>query len=143
MKHLLILSLIVLTAISSCTKDEDDNGDNNNTAKDGSITFYTNNDDCGDISLYLDGENIGPLTDVYTGTSEPACGDANTITIDVNVGSYEYYATDTCDHIWSGTIIINKGETPYDRVADIKFDEMIEEVLPPIMEKVRKAVKKD
>jgi NAD-dependent SIR2 family protein deacetylase len=39
-------------------------------------------------------------------------------------------------------IIINKGETPYDRVADIKFDELIEDVLPPIMEKVRKAVTK-
>ncbi|MFX0022611.1 MAG: NAD-dependent deacetylase [Candidatus Hermodarchaeota archaeon] len=34
-------------------------------------------------------------------------------------------------------IIINKGETPYDYVADIKFNNLIEEVLPPIMEKVR------
>ena len=39
-------------------------------------------------------------------------------------------------------IIINKGETPYDMVADIKFDELIEDVLPPIMEKVRETVKK-
>ena len=34
-------------------------------------------------------------------------------------------------------IIINKGDTPYDSVADIKFDNKIEEILPPIMEKVR------
>ncbi|MHA1913646.1 MAG: Sir2 family NAD-dependent protein deacetylase [Promethearchaeota archaeon] len=34
-------------------------------------------------------------------------------------------------------IIINKGDTPYDNVADIRFDNKIEEVLPPIMEKVR------
>jgi NAD-dependent SIR2 family protein deacetylase len=37
-------------------------------------------------------------------------------------------------------IIINKGATPYDNVAHIKFDNMIEEVLPPIMEKIRKAL---
>ena len=39
-------------------------------------------------------------------------------------------------------IIINKGDTPYDSVANIKFDMMIEEVLPPIMEKVKEIVKK-
>jgi NAD-dependent SIR2 family protein deacetylase len=39
-------------------------------------------------------------------------------------------------------IIINKGDTPYDNVADIKFDNKIEEILPPIMEKVRVMVKK-
>jgi NAD-dependent deacetylase len=38
-------------------------------------------------------------------------------------------------------IIINKGETPYDKVADVRFDNLIEDVLPPIMEKVRNAVK--
>ncbi|MFX1454876.1 MAG: NAD-dependent deacetylase [Promethearchaeota archaeon] len=35
-------------------------------------------------------------------------------------------------------ILINKGETPYDRVADIRFDNKIEEVLPFIMENVKK-----
>ncbi|MFX1363323.1 MAG: NAD-dependent deacetylase [Promethearchaeota archaeon] len=35
-------------------------------------------------------------------------------------------------------IILNKGDTPYDYVADIKFDNLIEDVLPPIMEKVKK-----
>ncbi|MFX1418280.1 MAG: NAD-dependent deacetylase [Promethearchaeota archaeon] len=38
-------------------------------------------------------------------------------------------------------ILLNKGDTPYDHVADIRFDNLIEEVLPPIMEKVRKIVK--
>ena len=33
-------------------------------------------------------------------------------------------------------ILLNKGDTPYDHVADIRFDNLIEEVLPPIMEKV-------
>ena len=37
-------------------------------------------------------------------------------------------------------ILLNKGETPYDDVADIRFDNLIEDVLPPIMEKVRKMV---
>jgi NAD-dependent SIR2 family protein deacetylase len=37
-------------------------------------------------------------------------------------------------------IIINKGDTPYDSVADIKFDNKIEEILPSIMEKVKKMV---
>jgi NAD-dependent SIR2 family protein deacetylase len=40
-------------------------------------------------------------------------------------------------------IIINKGDTPYDRVTDIRFDNLIEEILPPIMEKVKKALKTD
>ena len=38
-------------------------------------------------------------------------------------------------------ILLNKGDTPYDDVADIRFDNLIEEVLPPIMEKVRKTLK--
>ena len=38
-------------------------------------------------------------------------------------------------------ILLNKGDTPYDTVADIRFDNKIEEVLPPIMEKVKKLVK--
>jgi len=40
-------------------------------------------------------------------------------------------------------IIINKGDTPYDSVADIKFDNKIEEILPPIMEKVRVILNKN
>ena len=40
-------------------------------------------------------------------------------------------------------IIINKGETPYDNVADIKFDNKIEEILPPIMEKIKEMVNKN
>jgi NAD-dependent SIR2 family protein deacetylase len=39
-------------------------------------------------------------------------------------------------------ILINKGDTPYDNVADIRFDNKIEEVLPPIMKKVKEMVKK-
>jgi hypothetical protein len=38
-------------------------------------------------------------------------------------------------------ILINKGDTPYDRVTHIRFDNLIEEVLPPIMERVKKALK--
>jgi len=38
-------------------------------------------------------------------------------------------------------IILNKGDTPYDYTADIRFDNLIEEVLPPIMEKVREIIK--
>ena len=40
-------------------------------------------------------------------------------------------------------IIINKGDTPYDNVADLRFDNKIEEILPPIMEKVRVLVNKN
>jgi len=40
-------------------------------------------------------------------------------------------------------ILINKGDTPYDYVADIRFDNKIEEVLPPIMEIVKKIVNKN
>ncbi|MFX1391823.1 MAG: NAD-dependent deacetylase [Promethearchaeota archaeon] len=38
-------------------------------------------------------------------------------------------------------IILNKGDTPYDHVTDLRFDNLIEEVLPPIMEKVKEIVK--
>ena len=40
-------------------------------------------------------------------------------------------------------ILLNKGDTPYDAVADIRFDNKIEDVLPPIMEKVREMVNKN
>ncbi len=40
-------------------------------------------------------------------------------------------------------ILLNKGETPYDDIADIRFDNLIEDVLPPIMEKVKKIVNKN
>jgi len=38
-------------------------------------------------------------------------------------------------------IILNQGETPYDRAADLKFSESIAEVLPPIVEKVKLLLK--
>ncbi|MFW9818611.1 MAG: NAD-dependent deacetylase [Candidatus Thorarchaeota archaeon] len=34
-------------------------------------------------------------------------------------------------------ILLNKGATPYDDWADIRFDNLIEDVLPPIMENVK------
>lgn len=34
-------------------------------------------------------------------------------------------------------IILNKGETPYDDVADLKFDNLISDIFPPIMERVK------
>ncbi len=37
-------------------------------------------------------------------------------------------------------ILLNKGATPYDDWADISFDNLIEEVLPPIMEKVKELI---
>ncbi len=40
-------------------------------------------------------------------------------------------------------IILNRGETPYDGVADIRFFEDISEVLPPIFEKVKLILEKD
>ncbi|UCC18431.1 MAG: NAD-dependent protein deacylase, partial [Promethearchaeota archaeon] len=40
-------------------------------------------------------------------------------------------------------IILNKGVTPLDNWADIRFDNLIEDVLPPIMEKVKKILNKN
>jgi NAD-dependent deacetylase len=34
-------------------------------------------------------------------------------------------------------IILNKGETPYDGIADLRFTDQIGDVLPPIVEKVK------
>ncbi len=38
-------------------------------------------------------------------------------------------------------IILNKGETPYDYECDLRFDDLIEDVLPPIVEKVKQILK--
>ena len=38
-------------------------------------------------------------------------------------------------------IILNMGETPYDSVVDLRFSNKIEDVLPPIFEKVKELVK--
>jgi len=43
----------------------------------------------------------------------------------------------------SKLIILNRGETPYDRVADLRFFDDIIDVLPPIVEKVKKLVGAD
>jgi NAD-dependent SIR2 family protein deacetylase len=40
-------------------------------------------------------------------------------------------------------IILNKGETPYDGIADLRFLDQIGEVLPPIVEKVKELLKLD
>jgi NAD-dependent SIR2 family protein deacetylase len=37
-------------------------------------------------------------------------------------------------------IILNKGATPYDYVCDLRFDDLIEDVLPPIIEKVKELI---
>ena len=39
-------------------------------------------------------------------------------------------------------IILNKGETPYDVEADLRFENLIEDVLPPIVERVKNLIKK-
>lgn len=40
-------------------------------------------------------------------------------------------------------IILNQGETPYDRIADLRFSVSIADVLPPIVEKVKNLMKTD
>jgi len=40
-------------------------------------------------------------------------------------------------------ILLNKGATPYDDVADIRFDNLIEDVLPQIMDKVKEMINKN
>ena len=40
----------------------------------------------------------------------------------------------------SKLIILNRGETPYDRVADLRFFDDIIDVLPPIVEKVKELI---
>jgi NAD-dependent SIR2 family protein deacetylase len=43
----------------------------------------------------------------------------------------------------SKLIILNRGETPYDRVADLRFSDSIADVLPPVVEKVKESVGAD
>jgi len=102
------LLLVIVLSIGACKKDDDD--DNGSNGYDGQITFYTNSSDCGSIQIELNDENVGPLTTVYSGTSAPTCGSDSTLTIDVNIGVHDYYAEDSCNNIWTGSIIINKGD---------------------------------
>ncbi|MBW1710807.1 MAG: NAD-dependent protein deacylase, partial [Deltaproteobacteria bacterium] len=37
-------------------------------------------------------------------------------------------------------VIINQGETPYDRAADLRFDENISEVLPRAIELLKEKI---
>ena len=43
----------------------------------------------------------------------------------------------------SKLIILNRGDTPYDSVADLRFFDDIIDVLPPIVEKVKELVGAD
>ena len=102
--------VLATVALSGCNKDEDP-PDNDNY--DGYITFFTKTtgNGCGDITLSLNGTSIGPLTG--TTATDPSCqadNDPGIITVGVSVGSHNYAASDGCNNIWTGTIIINKGE---------------------------------
>ncbi|MFC2123211.1 hypothetical protein ACFLU5_00245 [Bacteroidota bacterium] len=108
----LTLGLLIAAtiALSGCNKDEDP-PDNDNY--DGYITFYTKTagTGCGDITLSLNGTSIGPLSG--TTASDPACQADNgpgIITIGVAIGAHDYAASDGCNNIWTGTIIINRGD---------------------------------
>jgi len=110
MKLALGLLVVAIIALSGCNKDEDPQG---NDSPDGYITFFTKTtgDGCGDITLSLNGTSIGPLSG--TTASDPVCqadNDPGIITIGVDIGAHDYAASDGCDHIWTGTIIINKGD---------------------------------
>ena len=105
------LLFITATILAGCSKDE--NGDNGNDNYDGYITFYTKTTGtgCGTITISLNGNQIGTLTG--TTATDPVCQAANApgiLTVGVNVGAHNYAASDECTNIWTGTIIINKGD---------------------------------
>ena len=107
---ILIAAVIVVTG---CKKEDDDDPVNGNNDHDGYITFYTKTagGGCGDISISLNGSSIGSLTG-FTAT-DPECQAANAsgiITVGVDIGAHDYAASDGCNHIWTGTIIINMGD---------------------------------
>ena len=117
MEHLiktLGLLLLILTVIGACKKDDPNEDLNDDKDQyDGYITFYTTTtgDNCGDIPVTLNGNSIGTLSGVTV--SEPQCGAENAagiITVGVPVGAHDYAASDNCNHIWTGTIIINRGD---------------------------------
>jgi len=110
MKLIFGLLIVATTILSGCNKDEVDPVENNDY--DGYITFYTKaTEGCGDIALSLNGNSIGTLAD--STATDPACQAANgpgIITIGVDIGAHDYSASDNCNNIWTGTIIINKGD---------------------------------
>jgi len=110
MKLIFRLLIVTATILSGCNKDEVDPVENDDY--DGYITFYTKNaEGCGDIPLFLNGNSIGTL--VGFTASDPACQAPNgpgIVTVGVNIGAHDYSASDNCNNIWTGTIIINEGD---------------------------------
>jgi len=108
----LIFGVLMMAGFIVAGCNEEDSPLEENNDVDGYITFYTKSEDggCGPITLSLNGNPIGTLSD--TTPSDPDCQATDgpgIITVGVEIGAHDYAASDDCDHIWTGTIIINKG----------------------------------
>ncbi|MGB0885836.1 MAG: hypothetical protein ACPGVH_05515 [Chitinophagales bacterium] len=92
----IILLGFALLFISSCGK--------NGLA--GQVTFWTDSNlNCGEITVILDGDTIGKITEVYS--EKPFCNKVGTASKTIANGTYNYTASDTCN-VWSGTVTLSE-----------------------------------
>ncbi len=97
MKKILIISILIVVALISCDKENDENH--------GKVTFYTNAQavlNCGsfDVEIYIDNSLEGVIKEPYLPLDNaPECNSKNSETllvIDKPEGDYEFTARLTC-----------------------------------------------
>ena len=106
MKRTIVYMLLLLTALFSCQKNED------NTT--GEIVFYTNAQamlNCGpfDVVVYMNGDSIGAISESYVEDTRPATleGIPGTLILNKEPGRYLYSAKFSCGQTigtWDGEL---------------------------------------
>lgn len=74
----------------------------------GQITFYTGSDlGVGNITVYIEGSEVGTMSHYFTGGPDCGSGDVNVVK---DAGTYNWNATSQGGATWSGNISFLKGE---------------------------------
>jgi len=128
MKQLFFLLMVLfLTAISCSVTESVDNSLIKSLNKKSKVVFYTNAQailNCGlfYIDVYIDSAFVGLISEPYISESLPDCAqNSNTLLIEKDSGTYNYFATANCNNYgdWTGTITL-KPDTCYKIFLDIE-----------------------
>lgn len=77
-----------------------------NTSDEGTVAFYTNYGQSGDIKIYIEGYYVGKLTNYFNDKNySPQCGQDGTLTLRLDAGTYNYTASDS-KYNWKGQFTI-------------------------------------
>lgn len=78
-------------------------------ATSGQCLFWTGTPDYGTITVFVDGANVGTITNYSTNGLSPDCGSSGFVTIDRPEGVYSVTASSTSGDNWSFVISITNG----------------------------------